>query len=214
MKIIDISLTLSETLVTWPGDPKIKINRVADLAKGDMATVTEISMGLHSGTHIDSPAHFIDEGRTSELLDLSKLIGPCLVVAIEDHIPAISSKVLNKLEIPLDTKRILFQTKNSKLWQGNTQDFVKDYVAITPDGARWLAEREFMLVGVDYLSVASYENPVSVHKILLAGDIAVVEGLNLHEIIAGCYQIICLPLKIANSEAAPARVVLVDENEG
>ena len=213
MKIYDISLTLSESLVIWPGDPAIQMNRVADLANGDMATVTQVSMGLHSGTHIDSPAHFVAGGKKSDSLDLNKLIGPCFVVAIEEDIKSISSKVLNGLEIPPETKRILFHTKNSKLWQKDKQEFVKDYVAISEDGARWLADRKIWLVGVDYLSVASFEDPVPVHRILLADDIVVVEGLNLHNIAAGFYQIVCLPLKIANCEAAPARVVLIDDNE-
>jgi arylformamidase len=213
MKIYDISLTLSESLVIWPGDPQITINKVYDLAHGDKATVTKMSMGLHSGTHIDSPAHFINGGKTSDLLDLKKLIGPCLVVVIEEDIPSISAKELNQLKIPPESKRILFQTKNSKLWQGKKQEFVRNYVAITRDGARWLAERKFWLVGVDYLSVASFEDPVSAHQILLADDIVVVEGLNLYRIAAGFYQLICLPLKIADSEAAPARVVLVDDKE-
>jgi arylformamidase len=210
MPIHDISLPISESLVVWPGDPGVKITQLRHLDKGDMATVTRLDMGAHTGTHVDAPCHFIPGGSGVDTLDLNILVGPVLVVqALETD--ALSADVLEELAIPPGTKRVLFRTSNSDLWARGEGEFDKEFVAITEDGARWLVGRGVRLVGVDYLSVGTFDESVPTHRILLSAGVVAVEGLNLSGISPGMYQLVCLPLKIAGGDGAPARAILIEE---
>ncbi|NWG05979.1 MAG: cyclase family protein [Chloroflexi bacterium] len=209
MTIFDISLTISPTLPTWPGDPGIQLELIESMDKGAQANVTRISAGVHIGTHVDAPHHFLNDGRTVEQLPLDVLTGPCYVVQLPDGVEAITSDVLQRTEITPDMKRILFGTRNSHLWARGETRFQTDYVAITEDGAEWLVERGVQLVGVDYLSVAPYEESTPTHEILLKAGIVLVEGLNLSKVMRGFYELYCLPLKIAGSDGAPARAILI-----
>ena len=209
MPIFDISLTLSPTLPTWPGDPGIELELVASMDKGATANVTRMDMGVHTGTHVDAPHHFLNDGRTVEQLPLEVLTGPCYVLQLPDGVEAITSEVLARCEITSDMKRVLFGTRNSHLWAKGETGFQTDFVAITEDGAEWLVERGVQLVGVDYLSVAPYEEGAPTHEILLKAGVVVVEGLNLSKVMRGFYELYCLPLKIAGSDGAPARAILI-----
>ena len=209
MTIYDISLTISPTLPTWPGDPGIELEQVESMDKGANANVTRMNMGVHTGTHVDAPHHFLNDGRTVEQLPLDVLTGPCYVLQLPDGVEAITSEVLRRSEITPDMKRILFGTRNSHLWAKGETQFQTDYIAITEDGAEWLVEHGVQLVGVDYLSVAPYEESAPTHEILLKAGVVVVEGLNLSKVMRGFYELYCLPLKIAGSDGAPARAILI-----
>ena len=209
MRIYDISLPISESLVVWPGDPPVRITQPHHLDRGDSATVTHLDMGAHTGTHIDAPAHFIAGGSGVDALDLDALVGPALVVhALEAD--ALSADVLAALPIPLGTERVLFRTRNSELWAREpAHEFVKDFSAITEDGARWLIAHGARLVGVDYLSVGPFDATAPTHQVLLRAGVIPVEGLNLNDIAPGIYQLVCLPLKIVGADGAPARAILI-----
>jgi arylformamidase len=208
MRIYDISVPISESLPLWPRDPVLRITQPSHLDRGDLATLTRLDIGAHTGTHVDAPAHFIPGGATMDEVDLDLLVGPALVVhALE--VDALSAAVLEELLIPPGTERVLFRTRNSDLWARREREFQKDFVAIAEDGARWLVARGVRLVGVDYLSVGSFDDPVGTHQILLGAGVIAVEGLDLSCIKPGVYQLVCLPLKIAGSEAAPARAILI-----
>ncbi len=209
MRIHDISLLISETLPVWPGDPPVRITQPQHLERGDEATVSHLEMGAHTGTHVDAPAHFIAGGATVEALDLNLLVGPALVVhALEAD--ALTAEVLEGLDIPPGTQRVLFRTRNSDLWARGETAFARDFVAVTADGARWLVERDVRLIGVDYLSVAPFGDAVPTHETLLRAGVVIVEGLDLSRIAPGIYQLVCLPLKIAGAEGAPARAILME----
>jgi len=209
MTIYDISLTISPNLPTWPGDPGLELEQVESMDKGAHANVTRIGASAHLGTHVDAPHHFLNDGRTVEQLPLDVLTGPCYVIQLPDGVEAITSDVLDRTEITSDMKRLLFGTRNSHLWAKGETKFQKDFVAITEDGAEWLVERGVQLVGVDYLSVAPYGDSVPTHTVLLKAGIVVVEGLNLSKVVRGFYDLYCLPLKIAGSDGAPARAILI-----
>jgi arylformamidase len=209
MTIYDISLTISPSLPTWPGDPKIVLEQLESMDKGAHANVTTISSTVHIGTHVDAPHHFLNDGRTVENLPLDVLTGPCYVVQLPDGIDAITAEVLARTEVSSDMKRILFGTSNSHKWVKGESKFDEDFVAITEDGAEWLVERGVQLVGVDYLSVAPYGDSEGTHKVLLKAGVVVVEGLNLSNVVRGFYELYCLPLKIAGSDGAPARAILI-----
>ena len=210
MTIYDVSLPISESLVIWPGDPSIRITQPSHLDRGDEATVSRLEMGAHTGTHVDAPIHFIQGGSGVDRLDLNLLVGPALVV----HAPeadALTAEVLEGLAIPPGTERLLFRTRNSQHWAFGEREFWTDYVGITDEGARWLIARGVRLVGVDFLSVAPYDELVPPHRTLLGAGMVVVEGLDLSDVGPGVYQLVCLPLKVVGGDGAPARAILIRE---
>jgi arylformamidase len=209
MTIYDISLTISPTLPIWPGDPALELEQIESMDKGAHANVTRMSSAVHIGTHVDAPHHFLNNGRTVENLPLDILTGPCYVTQLPDGVDAITSEVLDRSEISAEMKRVLFGTRNSHLWAKSEAKFQTDFIAITEDGAQWLVERGIQLVGVDYLSVAPYGDSVPTHTVLLEAGVVVVEGLNLSNVMRGFYDLYCLPLKIAGSDGAPARAILI-----
>lgn len=210
MRIYDLSLPISEALVTWPGDPPVRLTHVSHLERGDRATVTRLDMGAHTGTHVDAPSHFVLGGAGVDTLDLNVLVGPALVVEAPEA-DALTGDVLARLPIPPATERVLLHTRNSGLWARGEREFAQDFVGVTEDGAQWLIDHGVRLVGVDYLSVAPYGASVPTHQALLHAGVVVVEGLNLDGIAPGVYQLVCLPLKIVGCDGAPARAILVEE---
>jgi arylformamidase len=209
MTIYDISLTISPSLPTWPGDPGLNLEQFESMDKGAHANVTSISTSLHLGTHVDAPHHFLNNGQTVESLPLDILTGQCYVVQLPDGVDEISAEVLARTEINSDMKRVLFGTSNSHYWVQAEAKFQEDFVAITEDGAEWLVEHGVKLVGVDYLSVAPFGDSEPTHKVLLNAGVVVVEGLNLSGVVRGFYDLYCLPLKIAGADGAPARAILI-----
>lgn len=209
MEIYDISVLVYTNMITWPGDPTAAITRASDQAKGDTATVSLLNMGVHTGTHVDAPVHFVPGGTGVDTLDLGVLVGPALVVAVPPDAPAITAAVLDALPIPPGTERILFQTGNSAYWQDENPRFHEDFVAVAEDGAEWLVARGVRLVGVDYLSVAPFGAGVPTHRVLLEAGVIPVEGLNLSGVAPGLYTLVCLPVKLRDSDGAPARAILI-----
>lgn len=211
MKILDISLTISPNLPTWPGDPKAIVERVSAIADGANANVSRMDMGVHTGTHVDAPLHFIDGTNAVEAMNLEVLIGPARVVQVADEVNVIDHKVLEKLDIPDGTTRVLFKTRNSKYWASQVREFQTDFVGIDESGSKYLVEKGIRLVGVDYLSIAPFKQSRPTHQVLLGANMVIVEGVDLSAVQPGEYQLICLPLKIEGSDGAPARAVLIQE---
>jgi len=212
LRIYDITLTLSPELPVWPGDPPISLKRIMQMEAGDEANVTKIETTAHAGTHVDAPYHFLGgETATVENLPLEILTGRAYVLQLPDEIDLITAEILRKHPFPARTKRLLFKTRNSRLWQDDEKKFRADFVAVSSDGAQFLVERGVKLVGVDYLSVAPYQDGAPTHRILLEAGIVVLEGLNLAQVEPGHYILYALPLKIAASDGSPARVILIED---
>ena len=209
MTLYDISLTISEDFPTWPGDPPIELKMISQIEKGDLANVTHLSAPVHMGTHVDAPDHFLNNGKTVEDIPLDYLVGSVLVLEVPSS-EVITTGDLEAFKIPEETRRILFKTSNSEYWKGEQHTFQEDFIALGPDAAARLVEIGVNVVGVDYLSVAPYNEPVPTHKILLEAGVLIIEGLDLSQVSAGEYKLYCLPLKIAGSDGAPARVLLED----
>jgi arylformamidase len=210
MQTYDISLTVSPSLPVWPGDPSIDLELTSEIAKGDLANVSRMNMGVHTGTHVDAPFHFLGgKTPTVEKLSLKILIGRAYVLHLPDEVNAINRKVLEAMDVPPRTRRLLFRTRNSQEWADSPSKFNKDFVAVTADGAEFLVEHGVKLVGVDYLSVAPFDEPRPTHEILLKAGIVIVEGLNLSQVSQGRYTLYCLPLKLAGRDGAPARAILI-----
>lgn len=210
MEIYDVSVPLSHATPTYPSDPGIKIEDWLALAKGDSANVSLLHFGLHSGTHVDAPAHFIAGGAKVSSLPLDSLIGEAQVVEAPDDLAVIGAGLV-AAKCVRGSQRILFKTRNSAFWNNPQQGFRTDYTYIHPDAARLLVELGVKLVGIDYLSVEQFgSEKFETHIALLANDVVILEGLDLRAVPAGHYELFCLPLKIeeGSGDGAPARVIL------
>ena len=210
MQIYDVSVPLCSTTPTYPGDPGIEIKQWRTLAAGDGSNVSLINFGLHSGTHVDAPAHFIEGAPKIQSLPLESLIGEAEVIEVADDIRAIDERFV-VANCSRGSQRILFKTRNSAFWNDPQNGFREDYTYIEPAAARRLAESGVKLVGIDYLSVEEFHSgQFGTHHALLSKGVVIVEGLDLRAVPGGFYELMCLPLRIADGsgDGAPARVVL------
>ncbi len=208
MRTYDITLTVTPQMIVWPGDPPVNMQRISSIAAGDSANVTQISMSCHTGTHVDAPDHYLNNGKTVESLSMDLLVGRAYVLHLPD-VELITASILMDAEIPPRTRRLLFKTRNSNYWAGGGMEFQPDFVGLSVDAAELLVDRNVKLVGIDYLSIAPYKMGKPVHTILLNAGVVVIEGLDLSQVSQGRYTLHCLPLKLAGADGAPTRAVLV-----
>jgi arylformamidase len=206
-KWIDISLTLKSNMVHWPGDPPFSIEPVREMDKGDSVNLSKILMGAHSGTHVDAPVHFIKGAKGVDQILIDSLIGPARIIEIADA-DAIKEEELARHEIKKD-ERVLLRTRNSINKILYKDAFTEDFVYIEKGAAEFLVACGIKTLGVDYLSVGGYKkNGPDVHRMLLDAGILIIEGLDLTKALPGFYDMICLPIKILDSDGAPARVIV------
>jgi arylformamidase len=203
---IDVSVSLKSGMVHWPDNPPVKIERTLNIDHGDAANVSEISMGAHTGTHMDGPIHFVRGGKGLDEMPLAATIGRARVVEIRDP-ESIKPDELRPHGLQRG-ERVLFKTHNSaRRWPA--EDFNEDFVYVSQEAARYMADRGIQTVGVDYLSVGGFRKDAEeTHRALLEAGIWVIEGLDLSEVEPGEYELICLPVKIERSDGAPARAIL------
>jgi arylformamidase len=203
---IDITVPIRSGMVHWPGNPEVRVHmREKATRDGGVSRVSELSFGSHTGTHVDAPVHFGLNSQGVDSLSLDALVGPARVVALEET-GAIARADLEPLAVERG-ERLLLKTRNSSRCWG-TDDFVEDYVYVTPEGAGYLAERGVRTVGVDYLSVGGRKDGAATHRVLLRAGICILEGLNLSMVTPGAYELVALPLRIAGGDGAPARAIL------
>jgi len=208
MKIYDITVPTSEDTPVYAGDPNVEITIVNSIEKGDAANVSRLCFGAHTATHVDAPVHFIEGERRVHELELEKLLGKCRVVEIDETVMAIGANHIVNLE---GVERVLFKTRNSDFWNDLSQGFRKDFTYIEPEAAKKLVGLGIKLVGIDYLSVEKFgAETFDTHITLLEKEVVIIEGLDLREVTAGDYELICLPLKIVGGagDGAPARTIL------
>ena len=211
MKIYDISLTIQNGMVVWPGDPQVKLERIFKIEDGANANVSKLELSVHTGTHLDAPHHFINGAKTIETLALDVLIGPVQVVHLPDSVDLITGEIVEKAGIAAGVSRVLFKTRNSAYWLKSEQVFEKGFVGVSVDGAEALVKMGIRLVGIDYLSIAPYKKSRPTHEVLLRNEMIILEGVNLNGIDPGMYTLICLPPKLGGSDGSPARAVLMRE---
>jgi arylformamidase len=207
VQIIDISVPIRTGMVVYEGDPPVLVERVADLAAGDLATVSRIEMGVHTGTHVDAPAHVLDGAPGADALPLDALVGEAEVVDAEGLEGDLDAAAIAGLRIPVSAERVLFRTRNSRLWE--RERFERGYIGLTGDGAQALVDAGVRLVGIEYLSVAASADALPAHLVLLSAGVVILEGLDLRAAPAGSYRLVCLPLRIEGADGAPARAVLI-----
>ena len=205
-RLIDISMEVYSGMMVWPGDDGVDLHRVQKLEEGAHSNLSRLVCGVHTGTHVDAPFHFIPGGKTIEQVPLEALIGPAWVAEFPD-IQRIGAAELKAAGIPKGTERLLLKTRNSKAL-GRTNAFREDYAGLDESGAKWILETGIRLVGNDYLSVACRDQTGPVHKLLLGAGIIFVEGLALEEVPPGACRFYCLPIKLKGSDGAPARAIV------
>ena len=210
MTIYDLSVPLRDDLPTYPGDPGIQISDWFSLAKGDAANVSLLRFGAHTGTHIDAPAHFLKGAAKLESLPLDVLIGEAEVVEVPPDRLSIDETFVAEHCDP-SAKRVLFKTRNSAFWDDPSAGFQNDYTYLSTAAAAKLVARGIQLIGIDYLSIEEFgQKTHQTHLTLLCNKVIIVEGLDLGDVPAGKYELICLPLRIrgGHGDGAPARAVL------
>jgi arylformamidase len=201
MELIDVTVPIREGMVTYPGDPVVRTELASAIGRGDVVNLTRLDFGVHSGTHVDAPVHFLDGQHGVDEWPLEVLIGPAAVVDARSVTGVLDRAALERIELP-DVPRLLFRTPNSQLWERDA--FADDFVHFVRSGAELIVEHGVRLVGIDYLSIGDKD----AHKVLLGAGIVAVEGLDLREAVPGAYELLCLLMKIAGSDGAPARVLL------
>jgi arylformamidase len=204
-RYIDVTVPLSPSVPTFPGDPRFEMDFPHRIADGKPYNVARIQMGVHSATHVDAPFHFKADGATVDALPLEILIGKCRVLEIADR-ERIERAELQKADLR-DDIRLLLKTRMSG--QLRNPEFQEDFVHLTPEAAEYLVQAGIKLLGIDYLSIEKFGSTgFEAHHALLGAGVIVIEGLDLSDVEAGDYDLICLPLRIAGADGAPARVVL------
>jgi arylformamidase len=205
--IYDVSLEVFPGMVVWPGDQAVERKRVSKIEAGRNANVSVMKCGVHTGTHVDAPYHFLADGKTMEMLDIQVLVGPAYVADLPG-VTTINGSALESAGIPAGTERLLVHTRNSEEWRADPKKFREEYVGLDTTGAEWLVQRGIRLFGIDYLSVATRTQTKPVHQKLLGQEMVLVEGLNLNGVPNGPCKLYCLPLKLRGSDGAPARVIV------
>ena len=203
-KYYDLTANISEELVTFPGDPRYQSEQINCLEKGDYFHLSKIHLGNHTGTHIDFPAHVIQDGKTSTDFSIEYLVGSGLIIDVPEKEQAITEDFIKNQAIQKNDV-VFFKTSNSNI--SKNEGFVDKYVYIETNAAEELLKKEVKIIGIDYISVDKYEHEdLPVHHVLLSNNILIVECLELKHIPAGRYEIYIIPIKINGMDGLPARV--------
>lgn len=209
MRIYDVTVPLRAGMPTWDGEHGPRLEWQARIDDGRDHDLSTFAMGSHTGTHVDAPAHYVRGGATVERLPPGALVGPAAVVEFPGSAD-IGAADLEALGVDGTVPRVLFKTANGRLWEQDA--FQREYISLTEGAARRVVELGLELIGIDYLSVEAYDSPgFAVHHTLLESGVVVLEGVDLRQVPAGEYLLVCAPLKLAGAEGAPARVFLIDQ---
>lgn len=206
-KIHDVSLTITSDLPVWPGEQGFLPIQTQSMDAGDTHNNAYFTIGMHSGTHVDVPRHFVIDGDDTETVSLTKYMGQAKVIELDEPV-RIGRDVVESLNIVADDILLFKIRKNTELLK--CKEFCTDFVYLSPEAAAFLAEKKIKGVGINYLSIEQFGLAGNAtHKILLEHGIAIYEGLNLENITAGPYRFICLPLKLHQGNGSPARAILI-----
>ena len=195
MIIHDISRDTINTPV-YDGDPETRAQRIKSIENGDGYNLTEISMSVHSGTHIDAPLHFYDEGSSIDNIRLNTFFGKCTIISVSGILTG------------EDMERLLPYCKRRVIFHGEGKTFISHSAAIV------LAESRVVLVGTDAQSIAPSFDEERTHRELARAGIVILENLNLSAIDDGEYDLCAFPIKLGGLEAAPCRAIILEQEKG
>ncbi|UOF92087.1 cyclase family protein [Fodinisporobacter ferrooxydans] len=204
-KVHDISMAIFEGMPVYKNKPEKQPSiRIVQDFPDSPARESRIDMDVHTGTHIDSPLHMVPDGGTIKTISLERLIGTCRILDLSDVVGGITKEDLVSHNIQ-PGEFILLKTKNSK-----EDSFAPEFVFLAEDGAKYLAELKIKGVGIDSLGIERSQPGHPTHKSLFQADIVIIEGLRLKNVTAGSYFLVAAPIKLLDTEAAPARVLLIE----
>jgi arylformamidase len=204
----DISVFIKPDLVQYENDIRFNLLQQEISFNNDIITTSSIKMSCHTGSHIDTPYHFIKQGNKIENFPINHFILPAIVFNIRDSSSITLTEIQNLKITP--GCALLFKTINSKRRLVLNPDLQQDYVYLSEDAADFCVKKKLNLVGIDYLSIDKSDNPnYPVHIKLLKHNILILETIDLIDVPEGKFTLICLPLKIKNTEASPVRAILV-----
>ena len=205
-KLIDLTLPLGPEVPVYPGDPVPEVRELSALSKGEAVTVSALEMGVHTGTHVDLPAHFIDDGKTLGDYPVESFVGPACVLDLTDVRRSIDGKRLAREAIPED-RHLLLKTRNSAFVR--KPQFYRDYVFLESEAATYLLERKPRSIGLDYYSLDPVDSSTfPAHRLCAEQDLPVFVCLDLTAATPGYYYFAGLPLNVPSLEGAPVRAVL------
>ncbi len=207
--IYDVTVPVSEATPIYKGDPGVEVSSFKSILAGASANVSQVAFGVHTGTHVDAPNHFIDGAKRVHELDPHKLVGPCRVIEVPLDVTAIEPEHVGDIG---GVTRVIFKTQNSSFWAEPERGFRTDFTYITPATAKLLVDNGVVLVGIDYLSIEKSGSPGHpVHITLLEKEVVILEGVDLREVPAGEYDLICMPPKYngGGGDGSPARTILL-----
>ncbi|MCL7475950.1 MAG: cyclase family protein [ANME-2 cluster archaeon] len=193
MKVIDISMTIRPDMEMYPGEPGPVITRISKLESGDPYNVSQLTLGTHTGTHVDPPLHFIEGGAGIDDMPMDMLVGPARVIDLSHSTNDIGPEDVGVVE---PGEIVLLKGKNGG-------------IRLTTAAAQYLVDSSVKTVGTDALSIGTTGEEYEVHTMLLGADITVIEGLVLSAVEAGQYLFACLPLKVEHGDGGPARAILI-----
>jgi arylformamidase len=206
-RVIDITSPIRQGMPVYPGDPEPLVEQVCSIQKNGFA-LSMITMGSHTGTHVDAPSHILENGTSVDMLPPESFIGRAIVLDVSCIGNAIRSEQLELLwkEIcPKEGTEILLLKTGANSSVGRSSNF-----CMKEDTAPWMHKKKLKVLGVDAFSIDD-QNDLPLHRSLLSRGINVIECLDLEQVEEGSYTLICLPLKVAGCDGAPARAILIEE---
>ena len=210
---MDITQPLYTGMGVWPGDEGMVHEALSDMRRGDANNISRLSMGVHTGTHVDAPFHFVADGKRLGEMDMNLLLGEAYVLDASGAEGAHISRRDMEGRIPDGALRLLLRTRNARF--GYPAAFREDFTAMREDAVAYAYERGVRLLGIDALSVApmgALSTPVHV-AFLQHDDVMILEGIDLRDVAEGWYDLACLPLRLDDAGGAPARAMLRKREE-
>jgi arylformamidase len=204
VKIFDVSLLINEDTIIYPGNEPVLINQYA-FRENAPVNESKITMGCHTGTHLDAPFHIRTDGQKAHEISLDKFYGKCRVLDLTDNDLEIHADDLKKFNLKKG-EIILLKTQNSLR---GYKEFFKNFIHVKYDAAEFMIKVGIKTLGCDYLSVKKFGGDDNVHELLI-NNLTLFEGLNLAEVPEGEYIFVGLPLRL-EADGAPARVILIKE---
>ncbi|MBX9831184.1 cyclase family protein [Candidatus Babeliales bacterium] len=205
MQIIDISWPISQIMTSYKDNKPVTFLWNKSFPN-DNARDSSVTLNSHTGTHVDAPSHFLENGETIETIGLEKLVGPCRVLDLTHVTQKIMPADLEQHNLQ-SGERILLKTKNSS--RSVTEKFDPTFAYVSHEAAQFFADKKVWCVGIDYLGIERNQLDHATHEILFKADVVIIEGLRLGHVPADSYNLYCLPLAVHGLEAAPARAVLI-----
>lgn len=204
MKIYDITAPIFKGMPVYKNKPE-KQPSITTVTNGHV-TESRLCLDVHTGTHVDAPLHMINDGDTIETIALEQLVRECKVFDLTASEDKITKEDIEQLPIEKDDF-ILFKTKNSF-----DEEFNFDFVYVASCAADYLVEKGISGVGIDSLGIERAQAGHPTHRTLMGEKIIIIEGLQLKEVVAGEYFMVAAPLKLQGTDAAPARILLLDRS--